>query len=715
MRASLKAAIIHYYYGQGGGNAGGGGGSQLKISAEPGVEFTGAEIRSSRIGMTNMFYTPESLWYNGKTYFCYQGIYQNAKDGFGQAHIIEYDEKDGVKRPYRLGSTLPSANSHTIPVMHVGIDGTLYIFQERVHDSSIDIYKGDLNFMSLLGNKIGSELSYCQMIRLENGKGVLWSRGDRLTGSEDTGYELHITKATSGFDTWDAPIKINLNPNPIPFPGVGARHYPQLPMYRQRVGDYYYLVATQRNDVEENPDDGAHSKWYVLKTHKDSFTTFENIVGDPFSYDVVAGGPMEAELENFKYFDLEDTTKNGFVHVCALGPDGEFFSINGDGTEDLFLNIIINRELTRKALSIPNYAKISPDDAETHLVRHLYYDGKTLEVIMPIDNGENVRMHLLRSTDFGDNWTDLGDIFPEYEGDFNGVVTLPYNYHKIPNNRNFAVAFWTRDDSTSNSKGVVVKRAAKGDIQCETPRIVVAASNLSDEYDLFRYRATAGDIVNSGTNVSQATDLFGLRNALGVNNPQWDGINEIAFNGTNNYFSIPATGLTALTKATFFVVVRSNATAAMILAMTDNTAEDKLIQFGITNTTFLPFFAVRPGGGPTWSDLGGDAIGDNNLHLIVFVVDGRCKCDIYIDGKKQFYSDSGFLTISDYAKRGRLDSVSGINSVRIGSQDRVTDLYSAFSFREMILKHNVYDYDTQRGIEKKLADDHGITLNYGYQ
>lgn len=74
------------------------------------------------------------------------------------------------------------------------------------------------------------------------------------------------------------------------------------------------------------------------------------------------------------------------------------------------------------------------------------------------------------------------------------------------------------------------------------------------------------------------------------------------------------------------------------------------------------------------------------------------------------------LWITDFAKRGKSNFGGTFNSIRIGSRDtNGTDIYSPVGFKRLIMKNTVYDYETFRGLYKKIADAHGITLNWAFQ
>src|SRR5690606_19226078 len=145
-----------------------------------------------------------------------------------------------------------------------------------------------------------------------------------------------------------------------------------------------------------------------------------------------------------------------------------------------------------------------------------------------------------------------------------------------------------------------------------------------------------------------------------------------------------------------------------ILTMADATKFAEFIAFiGYAQTLLGPAYSYRDAALDT--NLREYALIDTNdgeYHLFVFVVDGKCKVDIYVDGFKDFYRSDGYSSITDFAKRGRLDFGS-VNSVRIGSREftgGAGETFVPLTIKEMICKHTVYDYSTQRSLEKKLAD-----------
>src|SRR5690606_33751042 len=120
----------------------------------------------------------------------------------------------------------------------------------------------------------------------------------------------------------------------------------------------------------------------------------------------------------------------------------------------------------------------------------------------------------------------------------------------------------------------------------ETPKIIVPSTSYSDAFDLFHYRCTDDAIIRSGNDVSTLIDQLGLRNATGVNAPQWNGDDAVQLNGTNNYFSISSVGLTEVTKLTLFAVVRTvDNKGTIVLSLSNNSVTNQFIMFQSYSTS----------------------------------------------------------------------------------------------------------------------------------
>lgn len=703
------------------------------------VTFTGAQTTAGTLAGGHNLYSPRKWWHNGKTYHLYHGIYQS--EGLGQGYILVYDDQDGVHRPYRVGN-VPGNNSysgagdsHTTPSFIVDDNGNLYMFQEKTHDTPIDIYKATaFNNFELLAEKMNpgtgeeAQSSYHNFIKLPNGNGWSWCRMTTLFESYSGGHGASIS-ASNGFEEWGPLVRNTTNPRPVqvyPPSGTGkTRHYPTLPYYRPVVGDYIYCLRTQR--VDDYTDSlGIWHKFYIMRTPVGTGrgVIFENLIGTPYTQDVSAANYMdETDLDdNFLFYNSGSAANNAFIPVatCSLAP--KVYVVTGEAnTGNLLLHIIdVNtRGYSSKSLSIANSVVVDPDAGQSHSVKHIAYieDEQYLELGIVIDEGTYNKIHLFRSYDEGDTWEDQGDIDPGTSANQEACV-FPMNYLDIPRNRNFTIDLYGPDLVTSNTRVTYVKRAAKGTLQIETPRIVVPAVSLSDEFDFFDYAFETGDLTKSGNDITGVTDRFGLRNATGVSNPQWNGSDAFSLNGTSSHFTIPTTGFSDLTKSTFFALVSRTALSNCgILCISDSTNSGSFIQWNLadSNTSSAPNFVHKIPSGAALRDYGQYVTAQNEWVLLGFAIDGRCKVDIYVNGLKQYYGSFNYSTLAHYLKRGTMN-YGTINSVRIGMQNLSgTDSFYPLAGKRLVMKNTVYDYETYQSLEKRIANLYGITLNYGYQ
>lgn len=703
---NMKRAAWWYYYM--GGSGGGGAVTTDLVWDDTPITLEGEDTQAGSVTSGhNITYTPKMWYHDGKTYFSfYEDPTQSG--GKGQGYVIVYDPTKGVGRPFRITSTLPSSDSHVTPAMIVNDDG-IYMFQERVHGSPIDIYKGaDFNYFEYLSEKIGPSnlLGYMNIMLDEDGNGITWCRW-----ATDPNRNGAVVRASNGLESWGTPRRLTTNV------ANDTGHYNSVPYYRQKVGEYWYVMIVKRVD-ELVFFSGWWWKYWMFKTT--DFIVFENVTGTPFSHDTTGNNYMTETIlqNNFQVFDAGTEGNNAYTPQWTIGPSGEIFMIIGDGTSsDLYLHIIIDRVHTTKTLNISNYTTTDPALRQTSNIVHIMYNGSYIEVAIGI-TGANNKVHLFRSTDLGDTWEDVGDMIPEITGINVGGMIMPFNYHDIPENQNFVMAFLALDE-TSPFRKLFFKRAAKGTIQSETITGFDAVAIPSDAYNILHYIAQESSITHTGTNLTAITDLFGVRNGTGVNNPQWDGT-EILFNGTNNYINVTVASL-ALSKLTVIAVVRSVGGANnLIISFTDNTSTTRFLALAgssfLAPETIVSANVAFANGSPTLLELGQDTTNDDEYHIYTFVIDGRSKVDIYIDGKKQWYKNQLYVALSDYEKRGKLTWGTAINSIRIASRDSSgTDVFRAIGLKEIMCKNNVYDYETQRGFEKTIADRHGITLTYEYQ
>jgi hypothetical protein len=672
--------------------------------------FTGLQTRMSYLEEGSIkAYSPRMLWRNGKTYYPYQSFWSSTPGG--QAKMLVYDERYGFDRPYIVGNTLAALDAHSVPSLAIDNDNRIHILQEQSHVSAFDYYRAenteDYNNFSV-GTDIGVSAAYAHPIILDNGNYVIYHRA--LQGGASKVAAKYVS--SSGFGgTWTGPTAIT------DF-AAGTdvnRHYVTLPMHHYYNGEYFLLI-TNRLETEPIPGVVTWHKYYLLITS--DFVTFRNYQNTHSSNITLDGTIDVTELDTYyKYWQTDNTSTQGYVPVACVSPQGKFYAAVANGDNNYFL-VYYDGGWQSEAITTPNIVAIED-------VRDggLGNDGG-IEYIMPfgdfdiikiayIDEGTYIKPHIFRTTDRGVTWTDGGDMLETINDDILGVM-IPNNFFQMPFYRNFPVYFMADDEAAAGIRvhKVYFKRAAFGAIQAETGT-VSAASALTHASGMFHYKMVDADITRSGTNVLTFVDKFGLRNATCTNNPQWDNVDMVTFNGTTNYASISSTGFPALTKYTVMFVARMPATTASIaLSFSDNTSNNEYI--GLYASSLSGVYSALwqyQNGGSSNLYYGQDVTANGSDHLIAFVCDGRAKVDIYIDGVLQNFNPSTYANFG-----ASLAAITTINAVRIAGIDRsATDVFGALRLKEIVMYSDVLDFETQRSFMKKLCDDYGITYLYQFE
>lgn len=271
--ALTPAQIIHYYYS--------GGGAPALTLGDSVVEFSGAQANAASI--SRRLHSPRSWYNNGKTYFIYQGNITEA-GGAAQIYAIEYDEKDGIKRPFIIAGPAGltsggSPDTHSVPSL--GVDsllGRIYALREETHDTPIPIFRGnDINYVERLAEIINdgdadeptAQSSYHHLIKLPDGNYMSWCRMTKLFEAYSGGHAAWI-RSTNGLEGWGDLVRVSTNPRPITSTPVGTeedqtRHYPTLPMYRYWHNNYLYVHLSQRTD-DYSTGQGKWNIYGIMRT-----------------------------------------------------------------------------------------------------------------------------------------------------------------------------------------------------------------------------------------------------------------------------------------------------------------------------------------------------------------------------------------------------------------------------------------------------------------
>lgn len=693
------------------------------------VTWNGAQAHCGQLSQAHYLYAPRSMYspVDQNTYMSIVGPHLD--DGFQQGYVIEYNKNNGVKKPYRVTTPEPNTDTHSTVSQPVDAAGFIYAFQERTHDTPIDIYKSaTIGAFSQLAEKIApgtgenAELSYCQFFLDEANNGVCVCRKTKL-GLAYSGGHLTLVFAGSGYETWGTPIRITTNPNPDVNGGVEdgrTRHYPHASWYRQIVGNYIYFFMTERAD-DAITFLGHWSKYYCFRIHKTNFKAGTLIVENrdgSFSQDLAGSNYItSATLDaNYRLYYTGASNFNGFMPLWTIapgeGPDADIFGIHGEtNTGNLLFNTVVSGVQTIKPLNIPGY-DISPQTSQNIPVSHLCKIDNYIECSILVGTYPNRRSKIFRTFDYGDTWIDYGDPFADVPGEVYHI-TFPFNYPAIPQDTNFAIMAFNNATDVANRNNVFIKRCAKGVLQAEIPTVVIPAVSLSDANNLFYYRGTSAALVKTGNNITTLIDQFGLRNASCGNSPQWIPEEEaINFNGIDQYATIVSTGLTTLTQSTLFAIAKG---PLVLLSLNNNLVAAARVYWSAGDPNVARINYKESAGSTLWEEAT-TVTNDGNYHLYVFTNDHRSKYDMYIDGPKEFYKSMNYTTIAQINTRGKINygTVNAVQIALINSSG--TDTLTPGSLKALMFKNNLYTYTTLRSLEKKFAEDNGFVIaSYGYQ
>lgn len=676
------------------------------------VFYTDDQVKGNINTTSYKLWSPNVLWHDGKTYLIYMDF--NTDLPYGQARMTVFDEEAGFDRMYNVGQVMSAAETHQLPVGIFDDADTLHVVQENVHNTPLDRFTGrvggDWNYFVKTGAAIGTNLAYPNPLRLPSGNFVIWSRGT-------TDWDIYVTFASSGFTGWGTQRKTtDAGSNPL------FRHYPCLPFGHgfKDIGGWFYCIVARR--VDDGILDGMVRwyRYYILKTQ--DHLTYWNY-GGTHSHTISVDGVMdEADLiANYIGYGHSDSAQ-GFDPTWGVTPDGKLYGIQGNSTEDGYVFIYWNGSAwADRPVDIPNLWTIP--DYETYqwnIFRYLFaYSETDIQVIVDVNYGAGeVRQKWFRTANEGLTWEDFGFVAPDDIASDIGRVLYPANFHEIPENRNFAIWFSAAGD-VPNFNALYGKIAAKGTVQSIPGLTITPASSMSrGTGNLFHYKCIDGQMTRSGNNVTALTDQFALRSAFGTNNPQWNGSDAIDLNGTNNYFSINVSGLTALTQFVLMGVFKiAFQTRGIVLCLSKNSTTD-YVEYSLCDSG--PGYNVNVQNRSTANGVGWihgqDRCDDGNYHVVAFVTDGQSKHDIYVDGKLQYLDRNSIATLGKYQQIGDCSAnIATINSIRIGSRDSTSDEFTPLGFKEIVAWSEVMPIAELREKMKKLCNDHGITYQNQFQ
>lgn len=707
---------------------------QLELAEMDGyIEFTGAQTLmadASSNSSSERLYAPRIIYHNGRSYFAYAS-HQDAPP-YGQVRLLTFDGQRGFDKPRVAGTTLPrfsagagvppappTGDTHTVPSIFVspdpddGLIEKIQILQEHTHLSPFDRYQQDADYSTTtLQDTIGINLAYAHPLTKPDGHPIIWCRGGDIAGSSNHLYSIYVVDSSNYAKGLASATPRRITQKE----GTGLWHYAGIPFGYYRVGNKFFLLISRRTGTQDagTYTDVRWNRFYLVTT--EDFITFTNYPGT-FSHDTSVDGLLTGAIleTNFMYHTMDDPNYQGRVPVAGISSEGFFCDINGAANEDgsyVFIYYDGSGTLIKKAVSIPDIETRATSAQPGSFAHMMVYSQTDIRVIVYRTVGSYTRPYWYQTTNLGDSWTNLGDLAAGIEN-----TTLRAMLHndifQIPKNKNFPVWFTQSDTVTTLTKKVWAKVWAWGSIQPIPSPAIVAATDLNyNSLGLFHYKANASNLVLSGANVTTMTDLFGLRNATGVNNPQFV-TDHITTNGTNQYFTIPATGIASLARMTFSVVAKLvSGQTSVFLSISDTSSTNEYYNFTLTSAGAI---SVRQNNPTAVIAPGQDLIADSNYHILTFVLTDKTAY-LYVDNSLQYITPDA-TTEDNYALFGKGPGhITTVNAVRIGMRDSSSgDAFYQVDFKEMVGYGAALPIAALDSINKKLADDHGITLQSHYK
>lgn len=666
---------------------------------------------------TGNFFTP-CVYFDvvtGRTYIPYQRRID--QQPFGQVGLIVYDPDKGIDRPHTIGKQLASGDTHTIPNFGINLSGELYSFQENLHITPLDIYKnryaGDYTVFDELVENAGTDVAYAQLMKHT-------PEDDNYTiyGRKGSDYRAGALHSNDELEDWDAMFYI------VGTPPSNARLYGTSP-FTYRVGDWFYLEVTVRNDI----DNSWHRK-YFMKTPAsgaERFVEFYN-VDESFSKDIVVDGVItDTELQDhYLVFDSGSISRNCHPPVSDVSPSGVYYTITSNGLSvglAYFFKYWNGSSWEHKEITdIPDLvdnegvtgSSLSQGSAFMQMIA---YSDDLIEVFARVQDGAYLKCHRWKTTNRGDSWEFIEDPFDSVNADV-WIAQYPHNIKEIAPNRNFVVV--GGEYTGSQPINLHIRRQVFGTPQPEPNSIVISSISDPASVDdcLAYYLANAADLGLSGANITAINDKSGNARNLGIAGaPQWDSVNsEIVFDGTDDRAAINIASdgtMTGLVQGTLIYVFRGT-TAAGHVAFSNNASNSEWTTVGIGLGSTTGAVGYRRVHSTTDYVLQGQTAANNNaLHIVSFLIT-RNFVYLYLDGVLQYF-DPVNMTAAERGDVGNfISTLTSINRFSIGGIDRTTDLFYAFRLKECALYSRALSKEEHIGVVKGMASRNGITLGNQY-
>lgn len=616
-----------------------------------GDQFTFGSTETNFMISGRNFWSPQLLNNGFETYL----IASRALAGSEKLSLLPHDSRYGFFPPFAVGNRLAGGAddpNHHIPT--IWIEGSrLYAMREIEHNADpIGIHrtKNDNDFVlwEPSATTIGSTPTYPNIYKLNNGVKVLVQQSGDINAGFNYNLNGTVDSAWSGNN-----VIVNAAANQYYVAGILNSHLRQ---------DFAIAIVSHRESGTP-----AYYERALIKIFVDNAGGFTYKNWDETFSKTSALTPAELAA-NFEYFDTGTTTINSEEPTCAaLCINQKFYDVARDSAGD-----------NQFVILAPGQSPASPTlkaFPSTGIVRCVLPLRGDLIYAFAIES-DNVIQYV--TTDEGDNWTSLGDVFPGAAAI--GFFTVPYNAAQIGNDQNFFVI--------ATGSGVLnVRKAAFNTLQSEAPANFYINSGVYSEaeYDAlmdFSYKIEAGKITNTGTVITSLIDQSpNGRNISGAavgGSPVIDDATtptQVVMDGVNDFMQVGATGLTTKTNGVIIVVGNP---AFYWMTASNNANSTRYMRWTVTGG-FMENFASL--GTPQIQTKGQTAVGAGK-HIFMFQHMGMGDVMMFFNGQMQRRN-----VVQDHGSEGLFFSSipSGLTHVEIGRLVRNTVSFTSSTWSHIAL------------------------------
>jgi hypothetical protein len=629
------------------------------------------------------------IWRDGVSVLSYPYLWNGTYGGYGL--MLKYDEKNGFHTaPIGITQKGGGADRHLQPSIGMHDDGTILVLHENDHIEDINVYHGSADLSAFTKRpQIEANSSRYQIYKISSGYAVIY---------QDNENDAVVQTCDVDGTNWSEKKFITTGG------GASTRMYLHKP-YGQDADENGWYYIDLRPVYSSAPNNRMKC---LLKTQ--DFETFYNMAE---TATIVAGSTArtatELHVDGFAYIGIYNGTAEVGFTCSGISSEGDYFSFSIDTSNPGTPGTIITTRWNGSAFvsntcntgfdiqpPLPSVTAANPTWCFIRSMNEIY-------LIVGIDG----KPHMLKSTNQGTTWSDLGDML----SDRSGYYTLmgPANANEIPDNRNFVFYFSEPvfDAVTPVAADLYAVRAAFGTIQPETPTAYTTSlTNISDISGA-RFIYEADDFDNT---VTGFFDKSGNGRTGGKVGTPTLSSGAVTFNGTNQAIEISSpTDFNADTKFTFTTVAKLNSgSAGYLISFAVTSSNSAFCWIQLTDVGATLFFRSA---GASETITVPVATFDSSVYTIFTVQGDGAHYRFYVNGVEKPYSFTVGSGVGDMINNGKWASlISGMNRVRLAGLGRQSPVYSPVSIKMAAYWPSVISRENRKKLENFLSTKYSISI-----